>query len=101
VLELDVFSYFYDHGFPVESIEEAHAVVNEKAEKENTAHLVVKIETLRKPLDIADLAIDGGFKMFACDCRAYQFHHSVDLEDKNITNWGECKHIDEVKSAKT
>lgn len=94
-IELDLFSYWADHGYPVESIEEAHAVVNEKSEGENTAHIVVKIETLSKPLELADVAADQ-MTMWACDCKDYQFNQGVDLSERTLDEWGSCKHVQAV-----
>jgi len=93
-VELEVFSYLYDNGYPVDSIEEAHAVVSEK-DKDNTGHIVLKIQTLRKPLKEADATTDQTTK-FVCDCKAFQFHHSVDLEERYLSEWDSCKHINAV-----
>jgi len=95
LFELEVFSYFYENGYPVESIEEAYTVIHEKTDDENTSHIVLKVETLSKPIDVADVAVDSVTK-YCCDCKAYQFHHSVDLEERYLSEWGACKHIKSV-----
>jgi len=94
-VNLDIFSYFYTHGYPVESIKELHTAFHVKPDAEDTAHDVLKIETLNKPLDIADAAVDT-HTMWVCDCKAFSYHVSVDLEEQRITEWGHCKHIEAV-----
>jgi len=94
-INLDVFSYFYEHGYPVDEILEAHSAVNAKPDDENSGHLVVKLKTLSKPLEQADASVDT-HTMYACDCKSYTYHTSVDLEEKQITEWEPCKHIESV-----
>jgi hypothetical protein len=94
-IELDVWSYWYENGYPVESIVEAHSVVNQKPDAENTGHIVVKVETLSKPLNRADV-VDDTVNVLCCDCRDYQFNKGVDLEQESVTDWGHCKHIASV-----
>lgn len=94
-VNLDVFSYFYEFGYPVDEILEAHSAVNVKTDDENTGHLVVRIQTLSKPIDQADAAVDQ-IEKWACDCGSYQYHVSVDLEEQSITDWGHCKHVKAV-----
>jgi len=89
----DVWNYWNAHGYPIESIKEAHSVVHEKPNGENTAHVVVKVETLNKPLNRADVAVDT-IDLWACDCGRFQFHESVDLEDYKLPEWGNCHHIE-------
>jgi len=93
--ELEVWSYWYDGGYPVESVVEAYTVIHEKTDDENTSHIVAKVETLSKPLDVADVAVDSTEK-WVCDCKAYQFHHSVDLEKRFLSEWDPCKHVKAV-----
>jgi len=98
--ELDVTSYLRTNGYPIDDIIEAYAVVSVKNQSENTGHLVLKIQTLSKPIDEADAVQDQTTK-WICDCKDYQFNQSVDLEKKRLADWGTCKHIREVnKSAK-
>jgi hypothetical protein len=97
-IEIEVFSYLYDNGYPVDDIEEAHAVVSEKKE-ENTGHIVLRIQTLTKPLNEADATTDQTTK-WVCDCKAFQFHHSVDLEERYLSEWDSCKHINAVSKVK-
>jgi hypothetical protein len=94
-IELDVWSYFYENGYPVEEIVEAHSIVHEKVDEENTAHIVLKIKTLSKPLDKADVAVDQT-EMYCCDCGRFQYHENADLEEQLITEWGHCHHIESV-----
>jgi len=94
-INLDIFSYFYTHGFPVESIVEAHTAFHIKPDDGDTAHDVLKIETLSKPLDIADAAVDT-HTMWVCDCKGFAYHYSVDLEEQRITEWDVCPHIEAV-----
>lgn len=91
-LNLSVWSYWADHGYPVEAITGAWTVINDKVEDINTSHIVVKVETLEKPLDEADVAADGT-ELYACDCRDYQYNRSVDLQERYLTEWDDCKHI--------
>jgi len=90
--ELDVFNYLRTNGYPIDDILEGHAVVSVKRQAENTGHLVLKIQTLSKPIDEAD-AIEDQTTEWVCDCKDYQFNQSVDLEKKRLANWGMCKHI--------
>jgi hypothetical protein len=94
-IELDVWSYWYENGYPVESIVEAHSAVNQKPDAENTGHIVVLVETLSKPLNRADVAVDQA-EVWACDCKGYAYHYSVDLEQHSVTEWGICPHIEAV-----
>lgn len=99
-VNLDVFSYWYENGYPVDGIVEAYCVVNVKRDNENTGHTVLKVETLSKPLDKADVVADQT-EVWACDCKGYQHHYSVDLEDTPVTEWDACPHIEACdKSAK-
>jgi len=98
--EIDVVSYLSTHGYPIDDILEAYAVVSVKTETENSGHLVIKVQTLSKPINEAD-AVDDQMIQWLCDCRDFQFNRSVDLEKKRLADWGRCKHIREVnKSAK-
>lgn len=100
-LEFDVFSYFYDHGYPVD-ITELHSVVNQKPQDEDSGYLVAKITTTEVPLDEADVATDE-ISMYACSCPAFQFQEVPDLKETTITDCGQCKHlrsVDPVAKAK-
>ncbi len=90
-IQLGVFNYWASHGYPVESILEAHTVVHSKDTSENTGHIVLKIETLERPLDVADL-VEDKTEMWVCDCRDFQYNQSVDLSERWLTEWGICKH---------
>lgn len=99
-VELDVFSYFVENGYPVEEILEAHSVVNQKPDDENSGHIVLKVKTLSKPLSEAD-AVSDELHRWVCSCKAFQFHHSVDLQERRLGEWEHCKHIQSVaKSVK-
>jgi len=93
-VEFDVFSYYYDHGYPVD-IEELHTVVNQKPESENSGYLVAKITTTAVPLDEADVTEDE-LTRWVCSCEDFQYHRSVDLDEQRITHWDNCKHIHEI-----
>ena len=93
-VEFDVFSYFYDHGYPV-TIDRLYSVVNQKPQEENSGYLVAEITTTQVPLDEADVASDEISKL-ACSCPAYQYQAGVDLSEATINEWGTCKHIDKV-----
>jgi len=93
--EIDVVSYLSTHGYPIDDILEAYAVVSVKTEIENSGHLVLKVQTLSKPIDEAD-AIDDQMIQWLCDCRDFQFNQSVDLDERKLREWGSCKHIQEV-----
>jgi len=98
--ELDVTSYLKTNGYPINDMIAAYAVVSVKNQTKDTGHLVLKIQTLSKPIDEADAIKDQTIK-WICDCKDYQFNQSVDLEKKRLADWGTCKHIREVnKSAK-
>jgi len=56
--ELDVSSYLKTSGYPIDDIIEAYAVVSVKNQSENTGHIVLKIQTLSKPIDEADAVED-------------------------------------------
>jgi len=96
--EIDVVSYLSTHGYPIDDILEAYAVVSVKTEAENTGHLVIKVQTLSKPIDEAD-AVDDQMVQWLCDCRDFQFNRSVDLEERKLREWGSCKHIQEVSKS--
>ena len=96
--EIDVVSYLSTHGYPIDDILEAHAVVSVKTEAENAGHLVIKVQTLSKPIDEAD-AVDDQMIQWLCDCRDFQFNRSVDLEERKLREWGSCKHIQEVSKS--
>ena len=98
LFELEVFSYFYDNGYPIETIEEAYTVIHDKIEEENTSHIVLKVETLAKPLDVADVAVDKTEK-WVCDCRDFQFNRSVDLTERYLSEWETCQHIQAIDKA--
>jgi hypothetical protein len=100
-IEFDVFSYFYDHGYPVD-IEQLYNVVNQKPQEENSGYLVAEITTTQVPLDEADVASDEITKL-TCSCPAYQYQAGVDLSDATIDDWKHCKHceaVDPVAKAK-
>lgn len=92
---LDVFNYWVDNGYPIDSLLGAHSVVHKKQDSEDTAHVVLKVQTLSKPKDMADIVADET-TMYACDCKGYQYHYSVDLDEKRLPDWGYCPHIDAV-----
>ena len=96
--EIDVVSYLSTHGYPIDDILEAHAVVSVRTEAENAGHLVIKVQTLSKPIDEAD-AVDDQMIQWLCDCRDFQFNRSVDLEERKLREWGSCKHIQEVSKS--
>lgn len=98
LLELDVWSYWYNNGFPVEEILEAYSVVHEKPHDEDTAHIVVKVETLSRPIDEADIVADST-TVWACDCGRFAYHENVDLEDTSVTEWGHCHHIESCEKS--
>jgi len=96
--EIDVVSYLSTHGYPIDDILEAHAVVSVKTETENSGHLVLKVQTLSKPIDEAD-AVNDQMTQWLCDCRDFQFNRSVDLDERKLREWGSCKHIQEVSKS--
>jgi len=96
--EIDVVSYLSTHGYPIDDILEAYAVVSVKTEAENAGHLVIKVQTLSKPIDEAD-AVDDQMVQWLCDCRDFQFNRSVDLGERKLREWGSCKHIQEVSKS--
>jgi len=96
--EIDVVSYLSTHGYPIDDILEAYAVVSVKTEAENSGHLVLKVQTLSKPIDEAD-AVDDQMIQWLCDCRDFQFNRSVDLDERKLREWGSCKHIQEVSKS--
>lgn len=98
LLTLDVWSYWHDNGYPVESILEAHSALSQKATEENTGHIVLKVESLSKPLNRADV-VEDSISVWCCDCKGYQYHYSVDLEQQGITDWKSCPHIKAVSKA--
>jgi hypothetical protein len=93
-VEFEVFSYLYDHGYPVD-IDGLYSVVNQKPQEENSGYLVAEITTTQVPLDEADVASDE-IGMLACSCPAYQYQAGVDLSETTVDEWGTCKHIDSV-----
>jgi hypothetical protein len=97
-IELSVFAYWADHGFPVEAINEAYSVINRKVDGENTAHVVLNVDTLSKPINRADVAVDQMTK-WCCDCRDYQYNRGVDLTERTLTEWEPCKHIQACSKA--
>jgi len=97
---LDVWNYFNTNGYPIESIDEAHTAIHKKTDDEDTSHIVVKVTTLEKPLEQADVVADQTQK-WCCDCKGYAYHYSVDLEDHSVVDWKPCPHIEAVdKSVK-
>jgi hypothetical protein len=92
---LDVFNYWVDNGYPIDSLLEAYSVVHKKQDSEDTAHVVLEVQTLSKPKDMADIVADET-TMYACDCKGYQYHYYVDLDEKRLLDWGYCPHIDAV-----
>jgi hypothetical protein len=94
-IELNVWGLWADHGYPVERINEAHTVINEKEDAENTSHVVLNVATLSKPMDKADAVADKT-DLWCCDCRDYQFNRGVDLQERTLTEWDTCKHIQEI-----
>lgn len=93
LIEFEVWSYWNEMGYPVERIEELYSVVNQKQGEENTGHLVAKVITLDKPVNVADAAVDQT-TAWTCDCKGYQYHYSVDLEERRIGEWGSCPHVE-------
>lgn len=92
---LDVWNYWNTHGYPIESIVEAHTAIHKKPDDEDTSHVVLKVETLSKPLDEADVAADT-IQKYACDCKGFEYHYSTDLAENRIAEWGVCPHIESV-----
>lgn len=99
-IRLEVFSYLNTHGYPVDEIVEAHSAVSMKKDprKEDTGHIVLKIQTLEKPLGQADAVADQTTE-WVCDCKDYKFTRSVDLESRALAEWEPCKHIKEVSKS--
>lgn len=95
-LTLNVWSYWYSNGYPVEDVVGAWTVIHEKPDSANTSHVVCEVETLEVPLSEADAAVDGTTE-YACDCRDYQYNQGVELGERRLGEWGECKHIACVK----
>ena len=99
-VQFAVFNLWESYGYPIEQVVEAHSAVTRKQDSEDTGHIVVRVETLSKPLNRADV-VEDAIERWACDCGAFQFHNNADLEGERITDWGVCKHIEAVdKKAK-
>jgi len=60
--ELDVTSYLRTNGYPINDMIAAYAVVSAKNQTKDTGHLVLKIQTLSKPIDEADAIKDQTIK---------------------------------------
>jgi hypothetical protein len=95
MVPLEVLSYWTDNGYPVNDIVEAHTVVSHKQEKEADGYLVLKVETLERPLSEADVVEDQTTE-WVCSCPAFSFHHNVDLENRRLAEWEPCKHCRKV-----
>lgn len=95
-IEFDVWSYWYSCGYPVDDIVDAYCAVHTKQDDEDSSHIILKVQTLSKPLDRADVISDST-TLWTCDCKAYAYHEKVDLEETPITEWGYCKHIESVE----
>jgi hypothetical protein len=97
-IELQTFAYLQTHGYPINEIREAYAVVSEKADADDTGHIVLQVQTLSKPMGEADAVADRTTE-WVCDCRDYQYNQSVDLAERALSAWGSCKHIKEVSKS--
>lgn len=97
-VHLEVWSYWYEHGYPVDELTDAYSVIHVKEGVENSSHVVCRVQSLEMPLDEADAAVDDTV-VYSCDCRDYQYNRGVDLEEERLPEWGDCIHIEEVKNS--
>lgn len=95
---LEVVGYWVDNGYPVNGLVEAHTAVSRKKDSDDTGHIVMKIETLERPLSEADVVKDQTTE-WVCSCPAYQYHCNVDLTNKRLSEWRPCKHIKAIAKA--
>jgi len=91
----EVETYLRDNGYPVDE-EGVWLAVNQKRDEENSAHMIKEIKTLRKPLPVADAAVDE-MTILMCTCKAYRYQQGIDdLEENDTLEWEPCKHCEAV-----
>jgi len=99
VIRLSCMRWLQEAGYPVEDITDIHQNVSVKADGEDSAHLVCKIETLSRPLPEADAAADG-YTFWACSCPGFHYHRFPSLDEgESIEGVGECTHIETVRQS--
>ena len=90
------FEFLRDAGHPVEDVKTVYNGVSLK-EDGNKGYLVMEIETLDYPVDIAD-AVEDKVSVWCCSCPGFTYHRSPDLrENERPSEAGECSHITRVK----
>jgi len=83
-----------DNGYPVDQIVETHTVKREDSE---TAHLVLKIETLSKPPTHPDSdVVADTMTLWVCDCWAWRGSSADVSEGQPLTECGTCPHTEAV-----
>jgi len=93
----ECFEWMRDAGHPVESIENVYNGVSVKERQDNAGYLVMEIETLEYPIDIADAAEDG-VTLWVCSCPDYHYRRFPNLSDgERPSEAGECSHIEKVR----
>jgi hypothetical protein len=94
-VELDTHGYLVEMGYNITTVE-THTVVNQKPEKENSGHIVQKIQTTKVPFEQSDIIEDRIF-IYTCTCGAYRYHDGVpDLDEHSLTEWSPCKHVERI-----
>lgn len=90
-----VLSYWVNQGYTVDRAVDAYTVISIKEGKENTSHVVQKVATYDKPILHVDVVEDVMHK-WVRDCKDYRHNQGVDLEERTLSEWDHCKHIEHV-----
>ena len=97
IARLDCMDWLQKAGYPVDAFEDVHAGVTVKADSEGSSYLVGRLETLTKPTEDADVAVDQ-HEFWACSCPDFHFRQFPDLEEgESIEGVGECPHVKAVR----
>lgn len=96
IARLDCMDWLQKAGYPVDDFTELHTGVSVKTDSDDSGYLVGRIETLSKPVEDADVAVDQ-YSFWACSCPGFHYHRFPDLDSESIEGVGECAHVERVR----
>ena len=85
-IETESMSWLNENGFPTDAVG-GHSVVSESGK----GYVVLAVETLQKPLDVAD-AVEDETTIHMCTCPHFRYR-CIPEEITNVKEIGSCKHI--------
>lgn len=93
IARLECMDWLQRAGYPVDDFTDVHAGVTVKQDDEDSSYLVGRLETLKRPTEQADVAVDQ-YEFWACSCPDFHYRQFPDLDaDEGIESVGECPHV--------